>query len=57
MGNKVKTCNSCYVEYKLISSFAKEECIEELYCPYCGADVESEEEKNEEYYNPEVDDY
>jgi len=49
--SKMKTCNSCLVEYKVVSSFAIAECIDEQYCPFCGrdADLDSNDEDYEDY--------
>lgn len=48
--NKTFTCDNCDAEFKIKHSL-DESYYEVMFCPFCGADIDEEEEEDE------IDDY
>ena len=57
MDNKVtKTCSNCETKYS-IAWDSEEQELEPLTCPFCGYEVDNEEDSNEEVWSNEDDNW
>ena len=56
MEKRQKTCSSCDTKYTIIWDI-EEQDLEPLTCPFCGYEVDNEEDSNEEVWSNEDDNW